>query len=192
MSEELVPVTNGHLKRSWTDNLSSNSQVYFLDTMNNEDCIIDVREASIHVWRLKHENDSTHIEHLYHIDDGADSISSPSNERHVTRYGRETVPQRVLDLTSTVLTDHYFDTFNNLLTLLFECEQSDTAIIRIIEHPHGISRQDIRFKKRNKNNQLKIAHEHEKLIVQELSCHTVILRIFYLQRQSKILSHNVD
>jgi hypothetical protein len=25
-------------------------------------------------------------------------------------------------------------------------------------------------------------HEHDKLIVQELSCHTVILRIFTLQR----------
>jgi len=180
INNDLSPVSNGHLTRSWTDNLSPNSQVYFIDTNNNHDCIIDIRESIVHVWQLMHD-ESTNVKHLYTIDDGIATIRS-SNDRHVTRYGRQTMPQQVLDLSSTVLTDHYFDTYNNLLTLLFESEVSDMAIIRLIEHPVGISRQDINFKKNNKHNQLKIMHEHDKLIVQELSCHTVILRIFTLQR----------
>ncbi len=56
------------------------------------------------------------------------------------------------------------------------------AIIRLIEHPYGICRQNINFRKNNKQNKLKIMHEHDKLIIQELSYHTVILRIFTLQR----------
>lgn len=102
----------------------------------------------------------------------------------MTRYGRPTKPQNILDLSSTLLTDHYFDPYNNLLTLLFESEASNVAIIRIVEHPGGIARQNIEFKKHNKHNQLKIMHEHDKLIVQELSCHTVILRLFTLERLS--------
>jgi len=180
INNDLSPVSNGYLKRSWTDNLSPNSQVYFIETNDNHDCIIDIRESIVHVWQLiNHE--ATNIKHLYTIDDGIMTINT-STDRHVTRYGRQTAPQQVLDLSSTVLTDHYFDTYNNLLTLLFESEVSDQAIIRLIEHPVGTCRQHIDFKKSSKHNQLKIMHEHDKLIVQELSCHTVILRIFTLQR----------
>ncbi|CAF0803770.1 unnamed protein product [Rotaria sordida] len=180
INNNLTPILNGHLKRSWTDNLSPHSQVYFIDTKNNHDCIIDIRESIVHVWQLIH-NELTSIKHLYTIDDGITTIIT-SNNRHITRYGRQIKPQNILDLSSTVITDHYFDIYNNLLTLLFESEVSDIAIIRVIEHPIGICRQDIHFKKNNKHNQLKIMHEHDKLIVQELSCHTVILRLFTLER----------
>jgi hypothetical protein len=173
-------VSNGHLKRSWTDNLSTNNQVYFIDTNSNHDCIIDIRESIVHVWQLTHD-ESTDVKHLYTIDDGTGSIR-PSSDQHVTRYGRKTTAQQILDTSSTVLTDHYFDTYNNLLTLLFESEISESAIIRLIEHPYGICRQNIHFQKHSKHNQLKIMHEHDKLIVQELGYHTVILRIFTLQR----------
>jgi hypothetical protein len=181
INHDLSPVTNGHLKRSWTDNLSANSQVYFIDTNNNYDCIIDIRESIVHVWQLIH-NESTYIKHLYAIDDGITTMKT-SDEKCVSRYGRKITSQQVSD-SSTVLTDHYFDTYNNLLTLLFESEVSETAIIRLIEHPQGVCRQTINFQKNNRHNQLKIMHEHDKLIVQELSHHTVILRIFTLQRSS--------
>ena len=180
INPDLSPVSNGHLKRSWTDNLSANSQVYFIDTNNHHDCIIDIRESTVHVWQLISDQLSN-IKHLYTIDDGILNIPR-DNEQHVTRYGRQITPKQKLDLSSTVLTDHYFDTYNNLLTLLFESEISEMAIIRLIEHPDGICRQNIVFQKHNKHNQLKVMHEHDKLIVQELSNHTVILRIFTLQR----------
>jgi hypothetical protein len=180
INNDLSPVSNGHLKRLWTDNLSVNSQVYFIDTNNNHDCIIDIRESIVHVWQLIHD-ESTNVKHLYSIDDGIMTMRT-SNDQQTTRYGRPITSQQTIDLSSTVLTDHYFDTYNNLLTLLFESETSEMAIIRLIEHPHGICRQNINFQKNNKHNQLKIMHEHDKLIVQELSHHTVILRIFTLQR----------
>ncbi|CAF1068593.1 unnamed protein product [Rotaria magnacalcarata] len=180
LNNDSSPISNGHLKRSWTDNLSPNSQVYFIDTKNNHDCIIDIRESTVYVWHLI-PDESTSIKHLYTIDDGTAAIPT-SSDRQMTRYGRQTKPQNVLDLSSAILTDHCFDRYNNLLTLLFESESSNTAIIRIIEHPIGICCQDIHFTKNNKNNQLKIMHEHDKLIVQELSCHTVILRLFTLER----------
>ena len=181
INHDLVPVNNGHLKRSWTDNLSANSQVYFIDTNGNYDCIIDIRESIVHVWQLIHYP-TADVKHLYSIDDGiSTSIETPSKDTHVSRYGRKTSTQPVSD-SSTVLVDHCFDTYNNLLTLLFESEVSDMAIIRLIEHPHGICRQTIQFRKNNRQNQLRIIHEHDKLIVQELSHHTVVLRIFTLQR----------
>jgi len=180
ISNDLSLVSNGHLKRSWTDNLSTNSQVYFIDTNNNHDCIIDIRESIVHVWQLIHD-ESASVKHLYTIDDGIAAMRT-TNDQHMTRYGRKITPKQILDSSSTVLTDHYFDTYNNLLTLLFESEISDIAIIRLIEHPQGICRQNIHFQKHNKHNQLKIMHEHDKLIVQELGHHTVILRIFILQR----------
>ena len=127
-------------------------------------------------------NELTDVKHLYAIDDGIMTMRT-DDEQHVSRYGRKITPQQVSD-SSTVLTDHYFDTYNNLLTLLFESEVSETAIIRLIEHPQGVCHQTIHFQKNNRHNQLKIMHEHDKLIVQELSYHTVILRIFTLQRTS--------
>lgn len=180
INSDLSPVHNGHLKRLWTDNLSMNSQVYFIDTNNNHDCIIDIRESIVHVWQLIHD-DITNVKHLYTVDDGIMTMRT-SNEQTITRYGRPITHQQTIDLSSTILTDHYFDTYNNLLTLLFESETSETAIIRLIEHPYGICRQNIHFTKNNKQNQLRIMHEYDKLIVQELSHHTVILRIFTLQR----------
>ncbi|CAF1000454.1 unnamed protein product [Adineta ricciae] len=180
INHDSTPVSNGHLKRSWTDNLSPNSQVYFIDTSHHQDCIIDIRESSVNVWQLTH-GEITTVNLLYAIDDGMRNLGS-SNDRHMTRYGRPTTPQKFIDLSSSVLTDHYFDNYNNILTLLFESESSETAIIRLIEHPTGQSRQDIKFKKHNKQNQLRIMHEHDKLIVQELSSQTVTLRIFTLQR----------
>jgi len=180
INNDLSPVLNGHIKRLWTDNVSINSQVYFIDTNTNHDCIIDIRESIVHVWQLIHD-ESTNVKHLYTIDDGITTIRT-SNDQHITRYGRHTIPQQILDLSSTILTDHYFDTYNNLLTLLFESEVSEMAIIRLIEHPNGICRQTINFKKHNKHNQLRIMHENDKLIVQELSHHIVVLRIFTLQR----------
>lgn len=180
INNDSSPVSNGHLKRSWTDNLAPNSQVYFVDTNNNRDYIIDIRESVVNVWELLH-NECTNVKHLYTIDDGIASLGA-SHDRHVTRYGRQTNPQQALDLSSTVLTDHYFDAYNSLLTLLFESEMSETAIIRLVEHPLGVCRQNIHFQKSNKHNQLRILHEHDKLIVQELSCHTVTLRVFTLQR----------
>lgn len=181
ISQDPSPIPNGQLARSLTDNISPNSQVYFIDTNTNHDCIIDIRESIVHVWQLAYEDETSQIKHLYTIDDGIAPMRA-SSDRYVTRYGRETISQQALDLSATVLTDHYFDTYNNLLTLLFESEDSDTVIIRLIEHPLGCSRQDIQFKKNNKHNQMKVMHEHDKLIVQELSCHTVILRIFTLER----------
>jgi len=121
------------------------------------------------------------VKHLYAIDDGI-QMNSQQTQHYCTRYGREITSKQQLDLPSTVVVDHYFDPFNHLLTLLFESESSDLAIIRLIEHPHGICRQTIHFKKHNKQNQLKIMHEHDKLIVQELSHTTILLRIFTLQR----------
>ncbi|UJR31704.1 hypothetical protein I4U23_019184 [Adineta vaga] len=180
INNDFTPVFNGHLKRSWTDNLSPNNQVYFIDTTYHHDCIIDIRESIVHVWQLIHD-ESTKVKHLYKIDDGIGCLE-PAHDRHITRYGRQTTPQQALDLSTTVVTDHYFDTYNNILTLLFESEVSEMVIIRLIEHPIGVSRQDIKFKKNNKQNQLRIMHEQDKLIVQELSCHTVTLRIFTLQR----------
>lgn len=181
INHDLSPVSNGHLKRSWTDNLSANSQVYFIDTNNNRDCIIDIRESIVHVWQLVHD-EASDVKHLYAIDDGIETTGA-SNDQHLSRYGRRVTPQQIAD-SSTVLTDHYFDTYNNLLTLLFESEVSELAIIRLIEHPQGVCRQTINFQKNNRQNQLKIMHEHDKLIVQELSSHTVILRIFTLQRSA--------
>ena len=184
INHDLSPVSNGHLKRSWTDNLSANSQVYFIDTNANQDCIIDIRESIVHVWQLIHHQ-TTDVKHLYSIDDGITTTTATSNrtsnEQNVSRYGRKLSTQQISD-SSTVLVDHYFDTYNNLLTLLFESEVSELAIIRLIEHPHGICRQTIHFQKNNRQNQLRVIHEHDKLIVQELSHHIVILRIFTLQR----------
>lgn len=180
ISNDLTPISTDQLERSWTDNLSPNSQVYFIDTKNNHDCIVDIRESVVYVWQLIHD-ESTSMKHLYTINDGVKDITTTSNNRQITRYGRETKPQKVLNLTSSVLTDHYFDTYNNLLTLLFESETSDTALIRIVEHPIGVCRQNISFKKNNQRNQLRIMHEHDKLIVQELSSHTVFIRLFTLQ-----------
>ena len=180
INTDLLPVENGHLKRLWTDNLSSNSQVYFVDTSHNHDCIIDLRESIVHVWQLIYDQ-STNVKHLYSIDDGMNTMAT-SNNRQTTRYGRQIASQRSLDLSSTTLTDHNFDEYNNLLILLFECEVSDMVILRIIEHPVGICRQNINFHKNTKNNQLRLMYEHDKIIVQELSSHTVIVHVFTLQR----------
>jgi hypothetical protein len=183
IDHQRAATVNGHLKRSWTDNLSPHSQVYFINTNTSQDCLIDIRESIVHVWQLIYDVEQSELKHLYSIDDGSNTQSmKTSDEPHITRYGRTSISQIAVDLSSTIVTDHYFDTYNNLLTLLFESELSDRAMIRLIEHPHGISRQDIHLKKNNKHNQLKIMHENDKLIVQELSCHTVILRIYTLQR----------
>jgi hypothetical protein len=178
-------VNNGHLKRSWTDNLSRSSQAYFIETADHRDCIMDIRESTVIVWQLVRDTDnSSSVTFLYSIDDGTSTTTRQSTHRQVTRYGRETAPQQTLDLSSFSLTDYNFDQYNNLLTLLFELEHSDEAIIRVIEHPSGLCRQSIPFKKHHKHNQLKIMHEHEKLIVQELSCHTLVLRVFSLRRSA--------
>ncbi|CAF3389907.1 unnamed protein product, partial [Rotaria sp. Silwood2] len=75
INNNLAPISNGHLKRSWTDNISPHSQVYFIDTKNHHDCIIDIRESIVHVWQLT-QDESTYIKHLYTIDDGVATITT--------------------------------------------------------------------------------------------------------------------
>lgn len=181
LSEEPTAVSNGHLKRSWEDNVSANGLVYFLDSHTPHDYILDIRESSVHVWLLNHQDRISDVKHVYTIDDGSGPCQT-STDRHVTRYGRECRTQQTLNLSASSLTDHYFDLSHNFLTLLFESDSSDLAIIRLIEHPSGLCRQTIQFRKFHKQNQLKINHEHDLLIVQELSCTTVILRVFTLKR----------
>ena len=180
LNHENTAVPNGHLKRSWTDNVAPNGQVYFVNCQSSHDFLLDIRETRGYVWLLTLENSICELKHLYTIDDGCHPSSDA--QRHVTRFGRESKTKQAVDYSDSTLTDHSFDLFHNLLTVLFESDSSNDALIRVIEHPTGIVRQDIPFRKAYHQNQLKILHEHDQLIVQELSCATVILHVFTLKR----------
>lgn len=185
LNQESTAVPNGHFKRSWMDNASPNGQVYFLNSSLSHDFIFDVRESIGNVWILTYENSQSYVKHLYTIDDGSNLHRNSNENQHVvTRYGRETHSQQVIDLSDNTLTDHYFDLFHNFLTVLFESDSSRNVLIRVVEHPTGLIRQEIQFEKFSHQNQLKLHHEHDQLIVQELSCATVFLHIFTLKRSN--------
>lgn len=161
------------------------SDVYFASWSGKRILLFDVENCAISVYEIKSNDFKRHLAHLYKIEcsplDGQTRELSDQDGLVVNLMHSSFSVDSSKNL-PTILIDHYFDGSASLLFVLFEAEHSTAALIRVIEHPTGLNKQNIHFRKHNQSNQMKIQYEFDKILIQELDVHAIFLRVFSFTR----------